>query len=83
MTFVLCHDENMSYWIRNLHGNLPDGDENSAQTAIVSTSHTNRALSKEDELSLTLARLRLGLPLQHTANLFNISIATVSRIFTS
>ena len=83
MTFVLCHDENMSYWIRNLHGNLPDGDENSTQTAIVSTSHTNRALSKEDELSLTLARLRLGLPLQHTANLFNISIATVSRIFTS
>ena len=32
---------------------------------------------------MTLSRLRLGLPLQHIANLFNISIATVSRIFTS
>ena len=70
MTFILCNAENMSYWSR-------------IQTANVSTSHTNRALSKEDELFLTLARLRLGLPLQHIANLFNISIATVSRIFTS
>ena len=83
MTFVLCNAENMSYWSRNLHGNLPDGDENTTQMANVSTSHTNRALSKEDELFLTLARLRLGLSLQHIANLFNISIATVSRIFTS
>ena len=83
MTFVLGNAENMSYWSRNLHGNLPDGDENSTQTAHVSTSHTNRALSKEDKLFLTLARLRLGLPLQHIANLFNISIATVSRILTS
>ena len=73
----------MSYWSRSLHGNLPDGDENSTQTANVSTSHTNRALSKEDELFLTLARLRLGLPLQQIANLFNVSIVTVSRIFTS
>lgn len=32
---------------------------------------------------MTLARLRLGLPLQHIANLFNISIATVSKVFTS
>ena len=70
MTFVLCNAENISYWSRT-------------QTANVSTSHTNRALSKEDELFLTLARLRLGLPLQHIANLFNISIATFSRIFTS
>ena len=83
MTFVLWNAENMSYWSRNIHVNLPDGDENSTQRAKVSTSHTNRALSKEDELFLTLARLRLGLPLQHIANLFNISIATVSRIFTS
>ena len=83
MTFVLCHAENMSYWSSNLHGNLPDGDEGSTQTAKVSTGHTNRALSKEDTLFLTLARLRLGLPQQHIANLFKISIATVLRIFTS
>jgi len=83
MTFVFCHAENMSYWGRNLHGNLPDGDEDSTQTANASTGHTNRALSKEDELFLALARLRLGLLLQHIANLFNISIVTVSRIFTS
>ena len=83
MTFVLCHAENMSYWSRNRHGNLLDGDEDSTQTANVSTGHTNIALSKEDELFLTLARLRLGLPLQHIANLFNISIATVSRVFTT
>jgi len=67
----------MSYWSRNLHGNLPDGDEDSTQTANASTGHTNRAFF------LTLARLRLGIPLQRIANLFNIFIATVSRIFTS
>ena len=82
MTFVLCHAENMSYWSRNFHGNLPDGDEDSTQTANVSTGHTNKALSKAN-FFLTLARLRLGLPLQHIASLFNISIAAVSRIFTS
>ena len=83
VTFVLCHAESMSYWNRNLHGNLPDGDKDSTKTANVRTGHTNRALSKEDELFLTLARLRLGLPRQHIANFFNISIATVSREFTS
>ena len=83
MTLAFCHAESMSYWSRNRHGNLPDGDEDSTQAANVSTGHTNRALSKEDELFLTPARLRLGLPLQHIANLFNISIATVSRVFTS
>jgi len=83
MTYVLFHAERMSYWNRNLHGNLPDGDKDSTKTANVRTGHTNRALSKEDELFLTLARLRLGLPRQHIANFFNISIATVSREFTS
>jgi len=78
LTFVLCHAENMNYWSQNLHGNLPDGDEDSTQMANVSSENTNRALSKEDELFLNLARLCLGLPLQHIANLFNISIATVS-----
>jgi len=81
VTFVLCHAESMSYWNRNLHGNLPDGDKDSTKTANVRTGHTKRALSKEDELFLTLARLRLALPLQH--NFFNISVATVSREFTS
>ena len=77
MTFVLCHTpQNMSYWTRNLHGNLPDAHENSTQTANVSTGHTNKALSKEDRIFLTLARLRLGLPLHYIANLFIISIAT-------
>lgn len=54
MTLVLFHAENMSYWSKNLRGNLPNGDEDSTQTANVSTGHTNRALSKEDELFLTL-----------------------------
>ena len=71
LTFVLCNAESMSYWSRNPHGNLSDGDEDSTQTANVSTGHTNRALSKEDKLFLTLARLRFNLPLQHIANLYS------------
>lgn len=70
MTFVFCHTENMSYWSHNLHGNWHDGDEDSTQTANVRTGHNNRALSKEEELFLTLGRLHLGLSLQHIANLF-------------
>jgi len=73
----------MCYWSRNLPRNLPYGDEDSTQTANVSTGHTNRALSKEDKVFITLGRLHLGLPLQHIANLFKVSIATVSRVFTS
>ena len=77
INFVLRHAENMSYWSRTLHENLPDGDEASTKTGNVSTGQTNIALLKKDKLFWTLARLHLGLPLQHIANLFNVSIATV------
>lgn len=49
----------------------------------VHAGYTERALSKMDELFLTLVKLRFGLPLHHVANLFNISSSTVSRVFTS
>lgn len=83
MTFVLSHAKNMSYLNRNLHGTLPDGVEDSTQTANVRNGHAARDLSREDKLFLTLVRLRLGLPVSHIANLFNISSSTLSRLFTS
>lgn len=82
MTFVLCHAEDMSYWSLNVHGTLSNSAENT-QMSSKSTGYTERALSKMDELFLTLVKLRFGLPLHHVANLFNISSSTVSRVFTS
>lgn len=82
MTFVLCHAEDMSYWSPNVHGTLSNSVENT-QTSSKTTGYTERALSKMDELFLTLVKLCLGLPLHHVANLFNISSSTVSRVFTS
>ena len=82
MTFVLCHAEDMSYWSLNVYGTLSNSVENT-QMSSKSTGYTERALSKMDELFLTLVKLRFGLPLHHVANLFNISSSTVSRVFTS
>lgn len=82
MTFVLCHAEDMSYWSLNVHGTLSNSVENT-QMSSKSTGYTERALSKMDELFLTLVKLCFGLPLHHVANLFNISSSTVSRVFTS
>ena len=82
MTFVLCHAEDMSYWSLNVHGTLSNSAENT-QMSSKSTGYTERALSKMDELFLTLVKLCFGLPLHHVANLFNISSSTVSRVFTS
>ena len=82
MTFVLCHAEDMSYWSLNVHGTLSNSVENT-QMSSKSTGYTERALSKMDELFLTLVKLRFGFPLHHVANLFNISSSTVSRVFTS
>ena len=82
MTFVLCHAEDISYWSPNVHGTLFNSVENT-QMSSKSTGYTERALSKMDELFLTLVKLCLGLPLHHVANLFNISSSRVSRVFTS
>ena len=82
MIFVLCHAEDMSYWSLNVHGTLSNSVENT-QMSSKSTGYTERALSKMDELFLTLVKLRFGFPLHHVANLFNISSSTVSRVFTS
>ena len=84
MTFVLWQAEGMSNWTRKVYG-TPHGTEADDSTGSddVSNSCTDRALSQENQLFLTTTRLRLGVPLNHMANLFSISVPTTSRVFAS
>ena len=77
--------ENIRYcsWVRDVSDNFYDNDEDEIMENNGKKQGRPRKLKPLDEFFMVMCRLRKGFAEHHLANLFDVSQATVSRIFIS